>query len=135
MWEHMSKISLRNTVMTRNYDMNIWDETSYESGGEVTGGWKINFYQYPALGAPYGNGPMIPELDFFLTEEEARQLTLGWGPELGGDYCEDEDFWLDVETFKITYTSIPERLLDYLDNLPEYEQSAEMWEPLSKQVG
>jgi hypothetical protein len=131
---NVTKINLRNTVMTRNYDMNIWDETSYESGGEVTGGWKINFYQYPAPGAPYGNGPMIQELDFNLTEDEAKQLTLGWGPELGGDYCEDEDFWLDVETFKITYTSIPQRLLDYLDNLPEYEQSVEMWEPLSREA-
>jgi len=131
----MSKISLRNTIMTKNYDMNIWDETSYESGGEVTGGWKINFYQYPALGAPYGNGPMIEELDFIITEEEAKQLTLGWGPDLGGDYTEDEDFWLDVETFLITYKNIPQRLLDYLDSLPEYEQSADMWEPLVGRAG
>ena len=131
----MSKISLNNTIMTKNYDMNIWDETSYESGGEVTGGWKINFYQYPDLGAPYGNGPMIPELDFFITEEEAKQLTLGWGPDLGGDYTEDEDFWLDVETFLITYKDIPQRLLDYLDNLPEYEQSVLVWEPLVNKAG
>ena len=121
--------------MTKNYDMNIWDETSYESGGEVTGGWKINFYQYPAVGAPYGNGHMIPELDFFITEEEAKQLTLGWGPDLGGDYTEDEDFWLDVETFLHTYKNIPQRLLDYLDNLPEYEQSTTVWEPLVNKAG
>src|SRR6056300_1241466 len=100
---HMSKISLRNTIMTKNYDMNIWDETSWESEGEVTGGWKINFYQYPAVGAPYGSGTMIEELDFFLTQEEAHLLTLGWEPALGGDYIPDDDFWLDVETFKETY--------------------------------
>lgn len=128
----MSKISLRNTIMTRNYDMNIWDETSYESEGKVTGGWKINFYQYPAVGAPYGNGPMIQELDFFLTEEESKQLTLGWGPDLGGYYTEDEDFWIDVETFLSEYKDIPQRLLDHINNLPEYEQSVEPWE---SQVG
>lgn len=130
-----NKISLNNTVMTKNYDMNIWDETSYESGGEATGGWKINFYQYPAVGAPYGNGPMIPELDFFLTEEEAKRLTLGWAPELGGDYCEDEDFWLDVEGFLNTYKDIPQRLIDHFDSLPEYEQSVVPWEPLVEKAG
>ena len=115
--------------------MNIWDETSYESGGEGTGGWKINFYQYPALGAPYGSGTMIQELDFFLTEEEAKQLTLGWGTELGGDYTPDEDFWIDVETFLHTYKTIPQRLLDHIENLPEYEQSVIPWEPVVNQAG
>jgi len=131
----MTKINLNHTIMTKNYDMNIWDETSYESGGEVTGGWKINFYQYPALGAPYGSGTMIQELDFFLTEEEARELTLGWGTELGGDYTPDEDFWIDVETFLHTYKTIPQRLLDHIENLPEYEQSVIPWEPVVNQAG
>ena len=123
------------TRMTKNYDMNIWDETSYESGGEVTGGWKINFYQYPAMGAPYGSGQMIEELDFYLTEEEAKQLTLGWGTELGGDYTSDEDFFIDLESFLDTYKTIPQRLLDHIDNLPEYEQSAGVWEELVKEAG
>ena len=123
------------TRMTKNYDMNIWDETSYESGGEVTGGWKINFYQYPAMGAPYGSGQMIEELDFYLTEEEAKQLTLGWGTELGGDYTSDEDFFIDLESFLDTYKTIPQRLLDHIDNLPEYEQSAGVWEGLVQQAG
>jgi len=131
----MTKINLNHTIMTKNYDMNIWDETSYESGGEVTGGWKINFYQYPALGAPYGSGPMIEELDFYLTEEEARQLTLGWGTELGGDYTQDEDFFIDLESFLDTYKTIPQRLLDHIENLPEYEQSAGVWEGLVQKSG
>jgi len=121
--------------MTKNYDMNIWDETSYESGGEVTGGWKINFYQYPALGAPYGSGKHIKELDFFLTEEEAKQLTLGWGRDLGGDYTEDEDFWIDVEGFFNVYKDIPQRLSSHIHNLPEYEQSTTIWESLEIQAG
>jgi len=133
--EHMSKINLRNTIMTRNYDMNIWDKLSYDTSGEETDGWKINFYQYPAVGAPYGNGPMIEEFDFTLTKEEAKQLTLGWGPDLGGDYTEDEDFWLDVDTFINTYRDIPQRLIDHLDKLPEYEQSVIPWEPIVNQAG
>jgi len=123
------------THTTTNYDMNIWDETSYESSGAVNGGWKINFYQYPQLGAPYGSGKMVQELDFYLTEEEAKQLTLGWGPELGGDYTEDEDFFIDVVSFLDTYKDIPQRLLDHINNLPEYEQSLEPFEPLVKEAG
>ena len=130
-----NKISLNNTIMTKNYDMNIWDKLSWETNGEQTGGWKINFYQYPALGAPYGNGPMIEELDFELTPEEAQELTLGWSEDLGGDYCGDDDFFLDVEGFLNTYTSIPQRLLDHLESLPEYEQSVEIWSPLLDETG
>lgn len=121
--------------MTRNYDMNIWDETSYESNGEVTGGWKINFYEYPQVGMQYGSGTMKEELDFYLTEEEAKMLTLGWGPDLGGDHYEDDDFFIDVETFLHTYKDIPKRLLDYLNNLPQYEQEQEPWEPLVDLAG
>jgi hypothetical protein len=111
--------------------MNIWDELSYKSDGRVTGGWKINFYQYPQLGAQYGSGQMIEELDFELTPDESKQLTLGWGPELGGDYIEDEDFWIDVESFLDEYKDIPQRLLDHINNLPEYEQITDTWEPMA----
>lgn len=121
--------------MTSNYDMNIWDETSYESGGEVTGGWKINFYQYPQVGAQYGSGQHLEEYDFFITEEEAKQLTLGWGPDLGGFYTEDEDFWIDVESFLHEYKDIPQRLIDHINKLPEYEQEQETWEPLVRWAG
>ena len=125
---NVTKINLRHTIMTKNYDMNIWDKLSYDTDGAETGGWKINFYQYPYVGAPYGNGPMMEEYDFELTPKEAQELTLGWEPALGGDYTQDEDFWLDVETFLNTYTSIPQRLLDHFENLPEYEQSLEFVE-------
>lgn len=129
-----NKISLNNTIMTRNYDINIWDELSYNTSGKETGGWKMNFYTYPAVGAPYGNGPMVPELDLYITKEEAERLTLGWGPDLGGDYCEDEDFWLDVEGFKATYKDIPDRILEHFDSLPEYEQSVEPWQGFTESV-
>ena len=130
----MTKINLNHTIMTKNYDMNIWDELSYLTDGKEEGRWKINFYQYNYVGAPYGVGPMIEELDFYLTEKEAKQLTLGWGTELGGDYTPDGDFWLDVETFLNTYKDIPQRLLDHIENLPEYEQSLEFVETEPSEV-
>ena len=117
------------THMTRNYDINIWDKLSYETEGKETGGWRMNFYQYPQLGAPYGSGPMIEELDLELTPDEAKQLTLGWGQDLGGDYTSDEDFFIDVESFLDTYKDIPERVRAHIDSLPEYAQALEPYEP------
>jgi hypothetical protein len=118
---------MSNTFRTNNYDMNIWDETAWESSGEQTGGWKINFYTIPQVGIHYGAGTMLQEYDFYLTEEEAKQLTLGWGTDLGGDYIEDDDFFIDMETFFHTYENIPQRLLDHFDTLPEYEQIVDTW--------
>lgn len=115
--EHMS-----NTKLTNNYDLNIWDELSHESSGKETGGWKIEVYEYPYLGAFYGSGRHVQEHTITLTESEAKRLTLGWGPDLGGDYTPDEDFWIDKSTFFDTYTDIPERVANLLNALPEYEQ-------------
>lgn len=116
-------INLRNTIMTNNYDLNIWDKLSYETEGKETGGWVINIYQYPYLGSPYGSGKMLEDKTIELTPREVKQLTLGWGPELGGDYTPDEDFWIDKHTFLEIYTDIPTRVEALLNSLPEYEQS------------
>jgi hypothetical protein len=112
--------------MTENYDLNIWDRLSYETEGKETGGWEINVYQYDYLGAPYGSGRMLEDKTITLTPEESKRLTLGWGPDLGGDYTEDEDFWLDKDSFLEIYTDIPERVANLLWALPAYEQSLEM---------
>lgn len=116
-------ISLRNTIITSNYDLNIWDELSYETSGKEEGGWIINVYEYPYMGSPYGSGRMLEDRTIRLTPSESKRLTLGWGPDLGGDYTPDEDFWIDKETFFNTYTDIPERVEALLNALPEYEQS------------
>ena len=110
------------THMTRNYDINIWDKLSYETSGQETGGWMMNFYQYPQIGAHYGSGKMIEELDLELTADEVKRLTLGWGKDLGGDYTEDDDFWIDTESFLHEYTDIPDRVRAHIESLPEYEQ-------------
>ena len=121
------KISLNNSVMSNNYDLNIWDKLSYETDGEETGGWVINVYQYPSSGAPYGSGTMLEDKTITLTPDEAKRLTLGWGTDLGGDYTEDEDFWIDKDTFFEIYTDIPERIANLLLDLPSYEQSVVPW--------
>jgi hypothetical protein len=115
-------INLRNTVMTNNYDLNIWDRRGYETEYQEEG-WAIECYTYPYAGAFYGSGEYHSTIH--LTPEEAKRLTLGWGTDLGGDYTPDSDFWLDKQTFLEIYTDIPERVSNLLWALPEYEQSVE----------
>jgi hypothetical protein len=117
---------MSNKRLTNNYDLNIWDRRSYETEGRETGGWEINIYQYPSIGSPYGSGIFLEDRTITLTPSEVKRLTLGWGPDLGGDYSEDEDFWLDKDTFLKTYTDIPERVANLLWALPEYEQSLDI---------
>jgi len=118
-------INLRNTVMTNNYDLNIWDRRGYETEYQEEG-WEISVYQYPYAGASYGSGTFMEDLTITLTPTEVKRLTLGWGPDLGGDYCPDSDFWLDKDTFFQTYTDIPERVANLLWALPDYEQSLDI---------
>ena len=112
--EHMP-----NTRMSNNYDLNIWDKVGYETEYKEEG-WAIEVYTYPYIGAMYGSGEHVQTID--LTPSEAKRLTLGWGPDLGGDYTSDSDFWIDKETFIDTYTDIPELVANLLWALPEYEQ-------------
>jgi len=116
--EHMS-----NTRMSYNYDLNVWDRRGYETE-YAEEGWAIEVYKYKSIGAPYGSGDYVETIT--LTPSEWKRLTLGWGPDLGGDYTEDSDFWIDKETFFDTYTDIPERVAGLLNALPEYEQSLDI---------
>lgn len=100
-----------------NYDLNIWDRRGYETEYREEG-WHIGVYEIPHVGSPYGSGEFREDLSFDLTPEEAKQLTLGWGTELGGDYTPDSDFWIDVQGFFNTYKDIPERVAEKLRNLP-----------------
>ena len=110
------------TRMSDNYDLNIWDRLSYETDGKESGGWEINIYQYPYIGSPYGSGTMLEDRTITLTPDEAKRLTLGWGTDLGGDYSEDNDFWIDKSTFFEIYKDIPERVANLLWALSAYEQ-------------
>jgi hypothetical protein len=107
---------MANTVKT-NYDLNIWDRRGYETEYREEG-WCISVYEIPNQGSAYGSGTYREDLGFDLTPEEVKQLTLGWGTELGGDYTPDSDFWIDVQGFFDTYKDIPERVAEKLRNLP-----------------
>ena len=118
------KISLNNKVVTENYDLNIWDRLAYETDGEQTGGWEINVYTIEGVGSIFGSGKQLEDRTIHLTPDEAKRLTLGWGPDLGGDYAEDDDFWLDKDSFFDIYKDIPERVANLLWALPSYEMEA-----------
>lgn len=120
------KISLNNSIMSNNYDLNIWDRRGYETEYQEEG-WAIEVYAYPYIGSPYGSGEYKETI--YLTPSESKRLTLGWGEELGGDYTEDSDFWIDKDTFFETYSDIPERVANLLWALPEYEQALEEPQP------
>lgn len=117
---------MSDTRTTKNYDLNIWDRLAYETDGAEEGGWEINVYEYPGIYYPYGSGKMLENNTITLTPSEAYRLTLGWGPDLGGDHCEDRDFWIDTESFFSTYTDVPERVANLLWALPEYEQGTQI---------
>ena len=51
----MKNISLRNTIMTDNYDLNIWDRRGYETE-YAEEGWAIDIYAYKHVQDPYGSG-------------------------------------------------------------------------------
>ena len=112
-------ISLNNSIISENYDLNIWDRRGYETEYREEG-WAIEVYTYPYIGSPYGSGEY--QSTIYLTPEESKRLTLGWGPDLGGDYTPDSDFWLDKDTFLATYKDVPERIEKILLELPGYEQ-------------
>ena len=111
----MSKSSIKD-----NFDINVWNRGAYES--EVLP--EDQHYDEWVL-CPYSlrwdeDGDIcqdqeLREFNLVLTEEDAKQLTLGWGTDLGGDYCEDNDCWIDSNSFRVTYKDIPPKVSVWLD--------------------
>jgi hypothetical protein len=70
-----------------------------------------------------------------LTPEESATLTLGVALGDGGDYCADYDFWIDIETFYLTYQNIPTRVGAFLTSLYEKKEEKDellsVWQELS----
>ena len=110
----------------KNYDLNIWDHLGYMTEYKQEG-WRLTVHEIPFDGAFYGSGDIVCHLD--LTKEESVALTLGVAPDEGGDYCIDSDFWLDIESFYLTYQNIPTRVGAFLTSL--YEEKEEKDELLS----
>lgn len=103
----------------QNFDLNIWDRIGHETN-YAESGWTISVYEIPFDGAHYGSGKQIVNLD--LTDEEVEALTLGKRQRDGGDYTEDSDFWLDLESFFVTYQNISPRIRAFLTSLYEHEE-------------
>jgi hypothetical protein len=106
-----------------NYDLNIWDEgmhnTCHLPEAEQYSQWKISVHNLHKLPDGYIQcGDWIEDINIYLTEDEAKALTLGWGTDLGGDYTQDEDFFLDIDSFFTVYKDIPERVKEELLSLP-----------------
>jgi hypothetical protein len=98
-------------MLLDNIDLNIWDKKGYETE-YAEEGWVITPYIIESAGAGFGSGPELENIE--LTPAEAKQLTLGVAMADGGDYTPDADFWIDFLAFCVTYSHIPERVLDEL---------------------
>jgi hypothetical protein len=99
-------------MLQDNIDLNIWDKVGYETDCKQIG-WAIMPYTIKEKGGYYGSGNELPVHELLLTEEEAKQLTLGVSKEDGGHYASDYDFWMDLNTFLLTYQNIPDRVLEW----------------------
>lgn len=107
------------------YDVNIWNEgwhnTEHLPEDQQYSQWKFSFNEIIHDRAGYGTGKERTDLDIYITAEEAEAMTLGLGIDDGGDYAPDPDFWLDSYSITQIYKNVPQRILDYLNNLPSYE--------------
>jgi hypothetical protein len=119
-----------------NYDLNIWDRVGYETNYQEEG-WTISVYSIPHQGAQYGSGDHIANLD--LDEQDVQMLTLGKRQRDGGDYCEDPDFWIDIESFFVTYRNIPFSVKAFLrsfyDKKEENNELLSVWQELGSGKG
>jgi hypothetical protein len=98
-----------------NFDINIYNRAQHENPGGPDNEWVLCPYSLEWDGEYYNRVTELSQFNLTLTEEEANILTLGWGPDLGGDYCEDEDFWIDCTTFLSIYKNIPDTVSVWID--------------------
>ena len=113
---HSWKSSMSKQLVEDSFDINVWNKGAYYETGVDQ--WLLCPYTIVEDYSGYGTGDEMQELNLVLTEEEATQLTLGWGNgDLLGDYIADDDFWLDSNSFVETYKNIPQRVLDWIDNV------------------
>lgn len=118
-----TKSTWNHSMIKDNFDINIWNRGAYFSEElpteECYDEWVLCPYVIEETDAGYGTGKYLDEYNLELTEEEAKRLTLGWGIDLGGDYVEDDDTWLDMQSFKLIYKDIPPRVSEWIDTVLE----------------
>ena len=96
-------------MLDNNIDLNIWDKVGYETEYKQEG-WVLTPYTIVMEGVGLGTGRELPDHEITLTPYEAKRLTLGVAMADGGDYTPDPDFWMDMQTFYLTYRDIPQRV-------------------------
>ena len=107
--------SMVEELVKDNFDINVFDRAQYNDPGCDEHEWLLCPYKLTWDGDNYSISDEMAELNLVLTPEEAEALTLGWGPDLGGDMEESEDFWIDANSFKDTYKTIPKNVAVWLD--------------------
>ena len=122
-------------MLDNNIDLNIWDKVGYETEYKQEG-WVLTPYTIVMEGSGLGTGRELPDHEITLTPYEAKRLTLGVAMADGGDYTPDSDFWMDMQTFYLTYRNIPKRVDQALRNvlkkvgdmaIAEQEVAQEQW--------
>ena len=122
-------------MLKDNIDLNIWDKVGYETEYKQEG-WVLTPYTIAFERDSFGSGQELTGCEITLTPEEAKRLTLGVAMADGGDYTPDSDFWMDMQTFYLTYRDIPERvdgllrfLLEKVEELATAQQeiAQEQW--------
>jgi hypothetical protein len=112
------------SLVDKQRDNKRWNRTEDPEGdpyNEILSGagardWKILVSELTNELLPYGGGEFV--LTINLSKKESDQLTLGISQNNGGDFTQDRDFGMDIETFFDTYRNIPKRIKTILNDLP-----------------
>ena len=115
--------TMSKTIVRDNFDINVYnrgaDESTVLPAEEYYDEWVLCPYSLNWDGDNYNIDTELSQFNLVLTEEDVKALTLGWGTDLGGDYIEDDDFWIDANSFRETYKNIPIKVkvwLDFVEN-------------------
>lgn len=100
-------------MLSKMYDLNVWDKGANEGGDSY---WAISVHKLVEQYGYMSTGDHLPNVLFLLTEQEAKQLTLGVAESDGGLYGSDEDFFIDANSFVEVYGDrIPQRVLEFVN--------------------
>lgn len=115
----MTMTSMARDIVKDNFDINVYnrgaDESSILPSEQYYDEWVLCPYSLNWDGNFYNIDTELSELNLVLTDEEVKALTLGWDQNLGGDYIGEDDFWIDANSFKDTYKTIPKNVAVWLD--------------------
>ncbi len=113
------KATMTETKIKDNFDINVYnrgaDNSTILPPEEYYDEWVLCPYSLEWDGEYIVQDQELTQFNLVLTAEDVKALTLGWGTDLGGDYCEEDDFWLDANSFRETYKDIPIKVKTWLD--------------------